>query len=80
MFASRVEIVSFLVAASLTGAGADFSYDPNAEFGPSSWGNLAMNGNVCNGTSNSPIDVKTSCCTRFQNYIFNVSTSSSVVG
>jgi carbonic anhydrase len=83
MFASRVEIVSFLAGAAslLLGAeGVVFSYDPsNSDVGPSKWGDLATEQtNVCNGTSNSPIDVETSCCTSFENYTFNVSTSSSL--
>ena len=78
MFTSRVEIVSFLAAASLMDASASsastFSYDPTSEFGPSKWGALEIDGNACNGESNSPIAVETSRCTRFENYSLSVST------
>jgi hypothetical protein len=83
MFVSRVEIVSFLAAASLMGASAStstpFSYDPTSELGPSKWGNLEIDGNVCDGESNSPIAVDTSDCTRFEDYTLSVSTVKGVL-
>jgi len=73
MFLSRVEIVSFLAAASLMGASADsssaFSYDPASDLGPANWGGLDIEGNVCDGSSNSPIAVETSGCTKFEDYV-----------
>jgi carbonic anhydrase len=79
MFVSRVEIVSFLAAASLVGSanaagGVVFSYDPTSELGPSKWGDLDVADNACTGESNSPIAVDSSGCTRFEDYSFSVST------
>jgi carbonic anhydrase len=79
MFVSRVEIVSFLAAASLMGhanaaGGAVFSYDPTADLGPSNWGDVDVDDNKCEGEKNSPIAVEKSACTRFEDYSFSVST------
>jgi carbonic anhydrase len=83
MFVSRVEIVSFLAAASLMGhanaaGGAVFSYDPTADLGPSNWGDVDVDDNQCEGEKNSPIAVEKSACTRFEDYSFSVSTVKSM--
>jgi hypothetical protein len=72
MVLSRLALVSFLLAA--PGAAA-FSYDPaDVDFGPSSWGDLAIDGiNDCNGESNSPIAVATGPCDRYEDYKMDVS-------
>jgi carbonic anhydrase len=79
MFASRVEIVSFLAAASLLGASAStdsaLSYDPTSEHGPLKWKNLEIDVNQCEGESNSTIAIEKSGCTRFEDYSFRVSTT-----
>lgn len=50
---------------SVMGASGDYSYDPNAEFGPQNWGNVVIEGaeNQCNGNSNSPISLPSMECT-----------------
>jgi carbonic anhydrase len=70
MVLSRSVLVSFFLATH----GAAFSYDPaDMEFGPSSWGDLAIDGNACNGESNSPIAVATGPCDRYEDYKMDVS-------
>ena len=53
-----------------------FSYDPAAEFGPSRWGDLDIPDNQCNGSKNSPIDIKSTPCTILDSYSFQVSSIS----
>jgi len=47
-----------------------FSYDPSSSTGPASWGDLALEGNQCNGQKNSPIAVQSRPCDRFEDYVF----------
>jgi carbonic anhydrase len=75
---SRAALLSSLAAAPMgafaASEGAAFSYDPNVETGPAYWGDLKIEGNVCNGKKNSPIAVKSMSCTQFEDYKFTVST------
>jgi hypothetical protein len=75
MFVSPATLLSFLMAAPMAvhaATGASFSYDPTAEYGPANWGKLAIDGNACDGESNSPIAVTTGPCDRWGNYKFQV--------
>jgi carbonic anhydrase len=75
MFSRAVLLSFFLATAGPMGAFAAFSYDPtNLEIGPAKWGELPIEGNVCNGQSNSPIAVESMACTKFEDYKFTVST------
>jgi carbonic anhydrase len=75
MVLSRSALVSFLLAApgAYAATGAAFSYDPDSVVGPSSWGDLEIDGNACNGESNSPIAVTTGSCDRYEDYEMDVS-------
>jgi carbonic anhydrase len=54
---------------------AAFSYDPNSEYGPEHWGDLLIDGNQCNGSSNSPVAIESGGCDRYEDYKFSVSLS-----
>jgi carbonic anhydrase len=78
MFVSHAAVLSFLMAAPMAvnaATSASFSYDPNLENGPANWGKLAIEGNACDGESNSPIAVTTGPCDRWGNYKFSVSSN-----
>jgi carbonic anhydrase len=74
MFVSRTALATLLLAApaAYAATSAAFSYDPNADNGPSNWGDLVIDGNACDGEKNSPIDVATRACDRFGSYKFSV--------
>ena len=57
-------------------AGGSFSYQPDSDKGPLSWGSLDLGPytvNECGGSAQSGIDVPTSSCDVFDDYIFSVS-------
>jgi carbonic anhydrase len=75
MFVSRSAVLSFLLAAPMAvnaATSASFSYEPNADNGPANWGTLAIDGNACDGDSNSPIAVETGPCDRYEDYKMKV--------
>ena len=57
----------------LVDAAPAYSYDPFSNVGPDLWKALAMEGNQCGGTSNSPIALESEACTLFADYSFDVS-------
>jgi hypothetical protein len=73
MYFSRFALASALALPLVYGATGSFSYDPEHEYGPDNWYNLAIDGNVCDGRKNSPIAVETHGCDRFEDYRFVVS-------
>jgi hypothetical protein len=57
-------------------AGGGFSYQSDSDKGPLSWGSLDLGPdtvNECGGSAQSGIDVPTSSCDVFDDYIFSVS-------
>jgi carbonic anhydrase len=73
MYFSRFALASAIALPLVSGATGFFSYDPEHEYGPDNWYNLAIDGNVCDGKKNSPIAVETHGCDRFEDYSFVVS-------
>jgi carbonic anhydrase len=82
MFVSPATLLSFLVAAPMAvhaATGAAFSYEPNAEYGPANWGKLPIEGNACDGESNSPVAVQTGPCDRYEDYKMKVRKKSTYI-
>jgi carbonic anhydrase len=79
MILSRFTFAYFLSIATApvvhASTAAQFSYDPDSVYGPQNWGNVAVDGNACDGMKNSPIAVETTSCDRFEDYVFAVSGS-----
>ena len=65
------------IAALADGSGISFSYDPASDHAPLAWASLDIEGNECGGSKQSGIDVPTSSCDVFGDYVFSVSYYSS---
>jgi hypothetical protein len=61
------------IAALAVGSGSSYSYDPASDYAPLAWASLDIEGNECGGSKQSGIDVPTSSCDVFGDYVFSVS-------